>query len=376
MAQTRITRRGLTENLRPVGRTTAAPMGDVQAGLLGASGLWRGVPSRFTRVDRIDPLGTTYRSPEATEIIHGGGMGSDWHGRDWEEYCILLLQMRYAANSPHSLQLVPDRHQGDLGLEAFSLDGAAYQCYAAQEPLSVDDCFARQRDKLTTDLGKLKSNATTIAAMLGGVLLNRYVFLVHRHDSRFLITHATKKATEVVQWGLPYIDPAFRIVIETDDAYAFERRTIHAIPTPLVEVPDIEPPQQQAWVASNLGLQAKAVEKLEKVHKSATTVENVVESLTLQYLKGENALERLRAVVPDAHRSIIAATSQREQLLALEYPPGVNDNPGKMAEIARNFSQSLLSEFPILNSATADLLAWSAVADWLMRCPLDFEDAS
>ena len=63
-------------------------------------------------------------------------MSAVWHGRDWEEYCISLLQKRYSAKNTHALQLVPARHQGDLGLEAFSHDGFGYQCYAAEEPLS------------------------------------------------------------------------------------------------------------------------------------------------------------------------------------------------------------------------------------------------
>lgn len=303
-------------------------------------------------------------------------MTRSWNGRDWQDYCVMLLQKRYVASNPHGLQLVPNRHKGDLGLEAFSLDGVAYQCYAAEEPLAVDACYEKQRDKLTTDLGKLRSKQQDMGQLLGSVVLHRYVFLVHRHDSRLLVRHASTKSTEVAAWGLPFIDPGFQIVVETDEAYAAEREALHAVPLPLVEPADISDEDRTAWAEGHQDLRDTASSKLQKVQISPGTIDGVIESLTNQYLKGENTLERLRSISPEVHRGIIAARAQREELLALEYPPGLNDSQAKLAEIANEFAKSLRSDFPILNDLTAKMLAWSAVADWLMRCPLDFEKAS
>ncbi|WP_291794776.1 hypothetical protein [Brevibacterium sp.] len=271
---------------------------------------------------------------------------------------------------------MPDRHHGDLGIEAFSLDGVAYQCYAAEEPLSVHDCYEKQRDKLTTDLGKLRSNKNDMGQLLGKVVLHRYVLLVHRNDSRQLISHASKKSSEVVDWGLPFVHPQFKIVIETDDDYAAEREVLHSIPTPLVEPPEISDDHRAAWAEENPDLRNTAYAKLEKIRTSPGTIDAVIESLTKQYLKGENTLERLRSASPEVHRGVISARAQREELLALEYPPGLNDTQGKLAEISKEFANALRTDFPMLSNSTASMLSWSAVADWLMRCPLDFEAAS
>ncbi|WP_190264635.1 hypothetical protein [Glutamicibacter nicotianae] len=303
-------------------------------------------------------------------------MTRSWNGTEWQEYCILLLQKRYATKNSHNLQLVPDRHNGDLGIEAFSLDGVAYQCYAAEEPLAVDACFAKQRDKLTVDLGKLNTYKKEMHKMLGSVVLRRYVFLVHRHDSRQLIRHASKKSAEVVEWKLPFIDPDFRIVVETDNDYAIERESLHAIPPPLIDPPELTDGDQKTWVAGNQDLRQTAYTKLEKIQTSRGAIDGVLEALTKQYLLGENTLERLRAVSPEAYRGIISSRAQKEDLLALEYPPGLDDSRGKLAEIAKEFSESLSREYPILGDSTAKTLAWAAVADWLMRCPLDFEKVS
>lgn len=300
-------------------------------------------------------------------------MSAAWQGRDWQNYCILLLQKRYAHQNSHSLQLVPDRHQGDLGMEAFSHDGHAYQCYAAEEPLSVRDCYEKQRDKLTADLGKLRDRQSEVGELLGRVVLHRYVFMVHRHDSRKLISHAHSKVSDVLGWRLPFIADRFSIIIETDEDYANERKDVHKVPAEIIERPELTVDDREAWTKANGDLRSTALEKLERVTSSASRRESVVTALTSQYLQGENALERLKAVVPETHKGILAAKAHREDLLVLEHPPELNKTQAKLAQIAQDFAASLRSDFPTLPMKLAETLAWSTVADWLMRCPLDFE---
>ncbi|UCR89932.1 hypothetical protein [Mycetocola spongiae] len=299
-------------------------------------------------------------------------MTGEWNGREWQDYCVLLLQKRYAMLNAHSLQLVPDRHQGDLGIEAFAHDGIAYQCYAAEEPLSVNERYEKQRGKLTADLGKLLSNQALLATMLGSISIHRYVFIVHRHDSRKLIAHAATKAAEVRGWGLSFISDEFSIVVETADDYAVERTAIHAIPAPLIQTPVIAGGVKDEWSAQNQDLRSTARRKLSKVTSSSSKRERVLESLTSQYLQGENTLDRLRAVVPEVHRGILSTKAHREDLLVLEYLTGQDTSQAKLAEIAKDFSVLLREDYPVLTEQIATTLAWSAVADWLMRCPLDF----
>lgn len=300
-------------------------------------------------------------------------MTAVWHGRDWQEYCVLLLQKRYAAQNSHSLQLVPDRHQGDLGIEAFSHDGFAYQCYAADEPCSVNELYEKQRNKLTEDLGKLRTKQADLTTLFGTIRIKRYVFMVHRHDSRKLIAHANAKAQEVLGWGLPFIASPFSIVIETDDDYAIERTAVHAIPQPLVGELDLTTQERATWATQNQGLRGTALAKLSRLDPSTATQERVLEALTGQYLQGENALDRLRTLVPEVHRGVLSAKAAQEELLVLEYPPEQNTTQAKLQEIAKDFTAKLRNDFPVLNAQLATTLAWSAVADWLMRCPLDFE---
>lgn len=262
-------------------------------------------------------------------------MSAVWHGRDWEEYCISLLQKRYSAKNTHALQLVPARHQGDLGLEAFSHDGFGYQCYAAEEPLSTAELYEKQRDKLTTDLAKLRDRSAEVSALLGPVVIQKYVFLVHRHDSRHLISHGHAKAKDVLSWKLPFIHDSFSIVIETDDDYAIERKEIHAIPAPLIQRVELSAEEQKQWELSNETLRQTALRKLARITASVETRNVVLQALTNQYLRGENTLDRLRTIAPEVHRGILSARAHKESLLVLEHPPNKNNSQETLATIAQ-----------------------------------------
>jgi len=296
---------------------------------------------------------------------------TSWQGLDFQKYCMMLLQKRYSVVSPHNLQIVPDAHQGDLGLEAFTHDGHAYQCYAAQEPLSVKDCYEKQRNKLTRDLNKLKKKSVDITALLGNVTLEKYVFMVHRHDSKSLITHANEKAAEVVSWGLPFISNGFSIVIETLDSYAAEQHTIHAVPSPLIEAVPLVDGERDAWTAENATLLDTAIKKLDRITSSAGTRDSVVDALLTQYLEGDNSLERLKSTSPDAYQAVLRSKSHKETLLVLEHPPSAIDTQATLSKIADELAEDL-REVANLDKAMAQKLAWAAAADWLMRCPLDF----
>jgi len=283
----------------------------------------------------------------------------------------MLLQKRYSVVNPHALQLVPDAHSGDLGLEAFSHDGHAYQCYAAQEPLSTKDRFKKQRDKLTRDLNKLKNKSSDVQALLGQVVIEKYVFLVHRHDSKNLITHANTKAKEVASWGLPFISQDFYIVVETLDNYAVEQQSLHVVPVPLIEASPVEEESAAAWAEENASLMDTASAKLERIISSVPTRELVLSSLLTQYLEGDNSLEKLKATSPDAYQAVLRSRSHKESLLILEHPPTESNVHTDLSKIADELAANLATDAN-LDRSIAEKLAWAAVADWLMRCPLDF----
>ena len=90
---------------------------------------------------------------------------TNWDGEDWQRHINTLLSLRYGVR----YQTIPDKDQGDWGLEGFSDDGVAYQCYAAEEPLTVSDLTDKQRNKITRDIGKFCDNSHHLATILGQI---------------------------------------------------------------------------------------------------------------------------------------------------------------------------------------------------------------
>lgn len=290
-----------------------------------------------------------------------------WMGTEWQDYCILLLRKRY---DDHTFQEIPDRHNGDLGLEAFAHDGCGFQCYAAEEPLSTKDLYEAQRNKLTEDLGKLKKNEASLAKLLGLVKIKKYVFMVHRSDSRKLVEHASTKAAEVREWNLSFIADDFCILVVTDDYYASEREAIAAIPEQLVQPDDIASHEVLDWQGKNEPLVAGAIEKLRGVGLSAAPLDRYVEALLTQYLEGENALAKLRGRYPEHWQTVSLLKSAKEKRLVLQYPETATGDSALVIRVAEDLAEEVRHAVPAISQALAEKFAWAAVADWLMRCPL------
>jgi len=64
-------------------------------------------------------------------------------GDEWQEFIVQLLYLRYGTD----LVEVPDKHKGDRGIEAFTNDGCAFQCYSPESPSIVSEVAAKHKQK-------------------------------------------------------------------------------------------------------------------------------------------------------------------------------------------------------------------------------------
>src|SRR5580704_2897009 len=135
----------------------------------------------------------------------------------------MLLRLHYG---PGQFVDVPAKHGGDFGIEGFSRDGCAYQCYAAEEPLATNDLYEKQRDKITMDLFKFVKNRLHLIKLFTTTKISRWILMVPRFESTRLIQHAGKKAEEVRASNLPYVVVDFQVCVETDDLFAVERAAL------------------------------------------------------------------------------------------------------------------------------------------------------
>jgi hypothetical protein len=309
-------------------------------------------------------------------MVRGEVQTALWSPDDWQAYCLELLHLHYG---PDGFQPVPDRHQGDLGIEGFSRDGCVYQCYAPEEPYPVDILYKRQRDKITTDLGKLATNDADLVRLLGTVTIRRWILLVPRCDSRFVIAHATTKAGETRTLALRSISDDFEANVLTDAAFPVERAALisGAVRGIVVEVPDIDGIALALFSQERPDLVRTLQDKLDKIPilRKSTTRERFCELVLTKYIQGENILEHCRAHYPEIWKQVIldrglrASHVEGESMLSDDAPNVLFTN------LLHGYRDHIATTWPALKEQ-AITLAWGTMADWLIRCPLDFAGSS
>ncbi|MET7812037.1 hypothetical protein ABZT26_14440 [Streptomyces sp. NPDC005395] len=291
-------------------------------------------------------------------------------GDEWEQYCLLLARRHYGADQ---VQEVPARHGGDLGIEAFTFNGRAFQCYAPVEPLSTAERYEKQRDKLSADLRKLTTKQKDLQKLLGDVTIHHYIFLVPIFDSAQLVQHASIKAEEIRSASLPFISKDFKITVATDGIYAAERGDVLERLASLIDVIPTPPDDISSWIEGNSQLTDSALRKLAKLRLPSSTQRSYLEQLVVQFLDSENALMRLREKYPDQWEAATGAKVRKERKLVLEYPPGSTNSAADLTSIVRSLKEEFARQVPALDETFIDAMSWGSIADWLMRCPLDFE---
>lgn len=295
-------------------------------------------------------------------------------GPDWENWANKLLACHYG---PAEYQTVPDKDKGDAGIEGFTLSGGhAYQAYGCEEPISTTERYEKQRSKLSKDIKKFIDNKAILGKIFGGVKISRWVLFVPYYDSKEIVKHAAKKTDEVIAEQLPYVSQSFRVKICSEDDFPVARDQLINASASSVEV-EADPAttdQIVDWAKSNSGLALVLDNKLKRL-PTITSDEKRRDFHTKVlkwYLEGESILDALRKF-PELYEKVIKTKSHREGLLAIAAVSG-----GSSQEILTSSVQELLSslknEVKGLHSFSSEKLAYGTVADWLLRCPLDFPE--
>lgn len=89
------------------------------------------------------------------------------------------------------------------------------------------------------------------------------------------------------------------------------------------------------------------------------------------YLEGQNILDELRKY-PLAWENIRRAKSQTERYLVLESLSSNGTSVDILQSSLDRIRNTVLDYAPEVDKSTVNAIAWEAVADWIIRCPLDF----
>jgi hypothetical protein len=293
-----------------------------------------------------------------------------WEGVEWQTYSLRLVQLRHG---PSNIQIVPDNVQGDAGVEFFSMDGCCYQCYAPEEVVSVAKASSAMKAKGRRDLSKLKKNKSTLCGILQNAKIKRWILICPFLDDKSVVAAIRTRGEELKSALYGLVTDDFEALVQSQDDFLQEIETIrkHSFPA-LVEIPAAT---EEEVISRDGGPMAATLErKLRNAYKSIPAdellkrkaeyiVANIARENALQYLKSEHPIlwERATKVFAVEERRLVmlgsGQSAPREQLV---------ESLGRITDGLRN-------DLPDLATSSITQISLGTLADWLLRCPLDFE---
>ncbi len=298
-------------------------------------------------------------------------------GDEWERWANKLLSCHYG---PTEYQKVPSNDKGDAGIEGFvAADGHAYQAYGCEEPVSTKKRYESQRDKMTRDISKfIKNKAALTSIFKNSVVIRRWVLLVPYCDSKDILSHAATKTDEVLAANLSYVSTDFRVVVCQEDDFQIARDQLLNANAGVLKLAVQSAPTGvvQSWATSNSALFATLDQKIGRMPSMSNALrrQSFCEQVLKWHLEGQSLLEALRSY-PEIYQKVRAAKNHQENYLAmatLDTEATKESLKGPLDAL----KAALQKEVRELHSFNAETLSHEAVADWLLRCPLNFPEAA
>ena len=157
-----------------------------------------------------------------------------WDGKEWQSFSKRLVQVRHL---PQNVQDIPDKVQGDAGLEFITADGCCYQSYAPEETSDVAKAASAMKSKGARDLRKLIKNKEKISEILGDRKISNWILLCPFLDNKDVISHVQTVAREVIEAELAFLAPDFFALVQCQEDFETEYQQLRAkavgVPLPI-----------------------------------------------------------------------------------------------------------------------------------------------
>jgi hypothetical protein len=290
----------------------------------------------------------------------------------FEERFWALLRRKYR---PEELFKLPATLGGDYGIEGFSTDGIAYQCYADRDSPTLQNRTDKQKQKLYRDLQKLKTNAADLTAVLGGLAIQHYFLVVPTFHSSDLVGYAVQQSLIVRTWGLPFIHSDFSVHIKTPNDYpgemaaALRDDAVKAIvPTPVVDEAELT-----LFPTDKPELVRVLDSKIEVLGGAASAEARI--RLRDYFIRAFLAKEKVMSALlewPEMWETVERRRQSRQEWLELESQLSSEPPNDRVLALLDGYASDLTSNVGGLVDEDARRIALGQVGEWLMRCPLSF----
>jgi len=291
--------------------------------------------------------------------------------KSWENYFKDILRRHYG---PSNIKDIPDSYGGDFGIECYSFSGHAFQCYLPEQYSDKEKLTKAQKNKIRQDILKLTTkNRESFIKLFEGMKISRWILATPEYLDSEIALYTSAKSIKVRKLGLPYISDDFQIIVQTEKDYKSEVKSLHHDLYQLsLDFNQVDAEKADAWISHNLIFLEKMDIKLPKVTPSEK-VAQMKSFLVQKYLEFQNLLDHLRTEWPELHTKIIASINHRTSYLESRF---LTDTAKQPQEVIKNeldkLKSDIAAEIPTLKKADLELITYGVIADWLIRCPLDF----
>lgn len=299
-------------------------------------------------------------------------------GNKWESVSQLCFKNNFREEAYQEIKATP----GDFGIEGFTRTGKAFQCYCPNEHYSTKELYENQRDKITKDLKKLKTYEQQLKKILGTTKINKWYFVTPMYAKNDIVQHCTQKKDEVKSWNLSIIDNDNFEVIFEDIGFlhpylntAIENSKIKIDISPAIAVGAED---KLKWKDSEISLIENAQTKnSHRTNKSSsnfeTNLDKLVDINVQNYLEGNNILIKWEEDYPSDYEIFLNITSAIESEIEERCISNTKE-PSELYEEFRNIlKREIQNSFTNLAPQMVTKLTNWALADWIFRCPINFE---
>jgi len=296
-------------------------------------------------------------------------------GNSWERLCQMCFKQKYEGAGYQEMLASP----GDFGIEGFTATGKAFQCYCPDTNYDPALLYEKQRNKITVDLEKLVQYETEIQQRIGTIQLREWILVTPNFSSNNILKHCKNKEVEYRSRSRPLLHPEFTVLVQDIHyLHPYIQHCLGLIHSKLLissagvlaeEVENYKNGQSQLIDHAlrknriRLGEVANLESKLDRL--TALTVQN--------FLDGSNIINKWQYMFPTAYERFKSLISQLESEVEERCLLPCDDYNKLYDEIKNLVTNGISTTFDSLDVSMVRGLASQVMADWILRCPIDFE---
>jgi hypothetical protein len=301
----------------------------------------------------------------------------DFTGEKWEDFCQLCFKRKYETDGYQEMPA----WQGDLGIEGYTRNGVLFQCYCPDEEYTGDELYEKQRDKITADLKKLQTNEAELKKYLKDIKVTKWIFVTPGYKKKDIVKHCHDKAEEYRNLKLSILDDSFDVLIHDIEFFSAEIPTVLNFRQDKIEIDPLSQPSEEEitdWKTKQISLVDNAIRKHgQRLDSGVVNRDKRINTLTQtsveNFLNGNSTIKIIQDKFPKDYEKFIRVVSQYETKVVELCAANTGNNNDLYKKIGEELCTKLKEAFAYIDQVTIDRLTEQVMADWILRCPINFE---